>query len=88
MISMCSPLRRLISCKQGKKKSQKIYSGETGPNLGQVIKMNITCKGQMGVMCPQVCYSEEGHNILSEVFWPRMNKQKLVTRKHRTNAKL
>lgn len=46
-------------------------------------KMNITREGETGVMCLQM-----GQNMLPELFWPRINNQKLATREHQTNCNI
>lgn len=48
-----------------------------------MIKMNITREGETGIMCFQI-----GQNMLPALFWPRMNNQKLATRKYQTNCNI
>ena len=53
-----------------------------------MIKMNIAHEGQMGIVCLQTGYSEKDTVCSLHYFWPRMNNQKLVTRKHETNCNI
>lgn len=61
----------LVGTKTEGKKKTVITRWRKGPYLDQMIKMNITREGEMGIMCFQI-----GQNMLPALFWPRMNNQK------------
>ena len=76
---------RVATLSQKKTKNQKtllkLYSGDTGQHLNQVIKINITNEGEMNIKALQMRHLEEDI-ITYVVFWLKMDNLSLVMRKY------